>query len=121
MAYIEDYNNDWAMSETLYAIKTKETLLPRYLMHCLYSPICRSQFDGKISRGSVPHLKVVDLLNVKIPLLPLNEQARIVNILDKFDKLTTSLAEGIPAEQAAQQKRYEYYRDLLLTFDRKNV
>ncbi len=121
MAYIEDYNNDWAMSETLYAIKTKETLQPRYLMHCLYSPICRSQFDGKISRGSVPHLKVVDLLNVKIPLLPLNEQARIVNILDKFDKLTTSLEEGIPAEQIRQQRRYEYYRDLLLTFDRKAV
>ena len=42
-------------------------------------------------------------------------------LLDKFDKLTTSLEEGIPAEQIRQQKRYEYYRDLLLTFDRKAV
>jgi hypothetical protein len=29
------------------------------------------------------------------------------------------MEEGIPAEQERQQKRYEYYRDLLLTFDRK--
>ena len=52
---------------------------------------------------------------------PLAEQARIVSILDKFEALTTSLSDGIPAEQAAQQKRYEYYRDLLLTFPRKEV
>ena len=119
MAIVEEYNNDWAMSETLYAIKVKDMLNPRYLMHCLYSPHCRSQFESKISRGSVPHLKVVDLLNVKIPTPCLAEQERLVVILDKFDKLTTSLTEGIPAEQAAQQKRYEYFRDLLLTFDRK--
>ena len=119
MAIVEEYNNDWAMSETLYAIKTKKSLIPRYLMYCLYSPHCRDQFESKISRGSVPHLKVVDLLNVKIPIPPLAEQERIVVLLDEFDKLTNSLTEGIPAEQAAQQKRYEYFRDLLLTFDRK--
>ena len=121
MAYVPEYNNDWAMSETLYAIKTKDVLLPRFLMHCLYSPVCRSQFENKISRGSVPHLKVVDLLNVNIPLPPIEEQKRLTELLDKFDKLTTSLEEGIPAEQIRQQKRYEYYRDLLLTFDRKAV
>lgn len=121
MAYVPEYNNDWAMSETLYAIKTKDVLLPRFLMHCLYSPICTNQFKNKISRGSVPHLKVVDLLNVNIPLPPIEEQKRLTEILDKFDKFITSMEEGIPAEQAAQQKRYEYFRDLLLTFDRKQV
>ena len=121
MAYVPEYNNDWAMSETLYAIKTKDVLLPRFLMHCLYSPVCRSQFENKISRGSVPHLKVVDLLNVNIPLPPIEEQKRLTELLDKFDKLTTSLSDGIPAEQIRQQKRYEYYRDLLLTFPRKAV
>lgn len=61
------------------------------------------------------------LRKMPFPLPPLAEQARIVSILDKFEALTTSLSDGIPAEQAAQQKRYEYYRDLLLTFDRKAV
>ena len=54
-----------------------------------------------------------------IPLPSLEEQARIVSILDKFEALTTSLSDGIPAEQAAQQKRYEYYRDKLLTFEKR--
>ena len=60
-----------------------------------------------------------DMLKFRFPFPSLEEQARIVSILDKFEALTTSLSDGIPAEQAAQQKRYEYYRDLLLTFDHK--
>jgi restriction endonuclease S subunit len=60
-----------------------------------------------------------NLKATKIAIPPLAEQERIVAILDKFEKLITSMEEGIPAEQIRQQKRYEYYRDLLLTFDRK--
>ena len=55
-----------------------------------------------------------------IPLLSIAEQERIVNILDKFDKLTTDLTEGLPAEIAARRAQYEYYRDKLLTFKQKN-
>ena len=58
-----------------------------------------------------------DFARIKIPLPPLEEQERIVNILDKFDKLCNDLCEGIPAEIAARKKQYEYYRDLLLTFE----
>ena len=61
------------------------------------------------------------LRKMPFPIPPLAEQKRIAELLDKFEALTTSLSDGIPAEQAAQQKRYEYYRDLLLTFDRKAV
>lgn len=42
MAIIEDYNNDWAISETLYAIKTSEELSSKYLMHVLYSDIAKT-------------------------------------------------------------------------------
>ncbi|MGB4440929.1 MAG: restriction endonuclease subunit S, partial [Coriobacteriia bacterium] len=47
---------------------------------------------------------------------PLDEQARIVCILDKFDALVNDLSIGLPAEIAARRKQYEYYRDRLLTF-----
>lgn len=46
----------------------------------------------------------------------LEEQRRIVNILDHFDKLCNDISEGLPAEIVARQKQYEYYRDKLLTF-----
>ncbi|HBN4853150.1 TPA: restriction endonuclease subunit S, partial [Escherichia coli] len=51
-----------------------------------------------------------------IPLPSLDEQKRIVSILDKFDTLTNSITEGLPREIELRQKQYEYYRDLLFSF-----
>jgi len=51
-----------------------------------------------------------------IPLPPLSEQRRIVEILDRFDTLTNSISEGLPREIALRRKQYEYYRDALLRF-----
>lgn len=52
-----------------------------------------------------------------MPVPSIKEQARIVAILDRFDALCNDLTSGLPAEIAARQKQYEYYRDLLLSFD----
>lgn len=46
----------------------------------------------------------------------LEEQQRIVSILDKFETLTNSITEGLPLAIEQSQKRYEYYRELLLSF-----
>ncbi|MBK8910267.1 MAG: restriction endonuclease subunit S [Chlorobi bacterium] len=51
-----------------------------------------------------------------IPIPSLEVQQEIVSILDKFDALVNDLCIGLPAEIAARQKQYEYYRDRLLTF-----
>ena len=51
-----------------------------------------------------------------IPIPPLSEQRRIVAILDKLEALVNDLTEGLPAEIAARQEQYEYYRDKLLSF-----
>ncbi len=56
----------------------------------------------------------------KLPIPPLSEQQRIVSILDKFESLVNDLSEGLPAEIAAVQEQYEYYRNKLLTFKRKS-
>jgi type I restriction enzyme S subunit len=53
---------------------------------------------------------------IEDPERSLAEQARIVEILDKFEALTTSLSEGLPREIELRQQQYEYYRDLLLSF-----
>lgn len=60
-------------------------------------------------------------LKFPIPVPPLEEQERIVSILDKFDTLTTSISEGLPREIVLRQKQYEYYRDLLLTFPKNKI
>ncbi|MGL5904104.1 MAG: restriction endonuclease subunit S, partial [Cetobacterium sp.] len=53
-----------------------------------------------------------------IPVPSLEEQQRIVNILDRFDTLVNDIKEGLPAEIEARKQQYEYYRDKLLTFKR---
>jgi len=88
----------------------------QYVFYC----IC-NQYDELIAKkeGVRGDLNSTKILSLKIPLHPLAEQQRIVDILDRFEKLTNDMTEGIPAEIEATQQMYEYYRDKLLTFKRK--
>ena len=70
--------------------------------------------------GGVPAVNGSDLGKIQIPVPPLDVQQRIVDVLDNFEKICTDLKIGLPAEINARQKQYEYYRDKLLTFERKN-
>ena len=62
---------------------------------------------------------MVKFKKLQIPILPMEEQQRIVAILDKFETLVNDISEGLPAEIAARRQQYEYYRDKLLTFKQK--
>lgn len=66
--------------------------------------------------GAQPGLSVARLEKVVLPVPPLEQQKRIVDILDRFDSLCNDISDGLPAEIEARQKQYEYYRDKLLTF-----
>lgn len=68
------------------------------------------------SKSAQPGLAVGNIAKLPITVPPLNEQERIVAILDKFDTLTTSITEGLPREIELRKKQYDYYRDLLLSF-----
>lgn len=61
------------------------------------------------------------VMDFEIPVPTLEEQNRIVSILNRFESLTTSLQSGLPAEIAARRQQYEHYRDKLLTFKRKGA
>jgi type I restriction enzyme S subunit len=69
----------------------------------------------------VLHVRASDFEIYKIPVPSLEEQERIVSILDKFDTLTSSVSEGLPKEIELRKKQNEYYRDLLLTFPKNNI
>ena len=77
-----------------------------------------NQIDLKpyISGAAQPKLNQNNLNSIPIPLPPLSEQRRIVEILDRFDTLTNSISEGLPREISLRRKQYEYYRDALLRF-----
>lgn len=89
----------------------------RYLYH-LFTVADLNQYK---SQGAQPGLSVQRLNELVFPIPPLEEQNRIVSILDRFDTLTNDLTSGLPAEMEKRRQQYEYYRDRLLTFKRKEA
>lgn len=96
-------------------IPNSDVLNNRFLYHYL-------QMKGEhlylmAGGGAQPNLSSTDIKEkFPIPLPPLSEQARIVEILDKFDTLTNSISEGLPLEIQLRRQQYEYYREQLLAF-----
>lgn len=82
----------------------------------LYFNITRSfpdYVDKKKTAGAIPHISMKDINNFPIPLPSLEEQSRIVSILDEFE----ASIKNLEAQLQARQKQYEYYRNKLLTFE----
>lgn len=71
---------------------------------------------GTSQGGTITRLYNDGLKKMKIAVPPLELQYKIVEILDKFDKLTSDLSEGLPREIELRQKQYEYWREQLLSF-----
>lgn len=94
---------------------------PKYIAYLLQTENFFQQ-KKKYARGvKVIDIKVADLQKITLPIPSLEEQHRIVSILDRFESLTTSLQFGLPAEIVARRQQYEHYRDKLLTFKRKGA
>ncbi|MGT6709533.1 restriction endonuclease subunit S [Escherichia coli] len=79
----------------------------------------KAKFDSEkeFARGST--LKTItkeEFSKFQLPIPSINEQNRIVSLLDKFDTLAHSIKQGLPREIELRQKQYEYYRDLLFNF-----
>lgn len=105
-----------ATNQNIASIKSKnaEAISDKFVFYYL-----TSLYDKlKSEMRNYGMLNLSTLRQFKIPVPSLEEQARIVSILDKFDAITNSTTEGLPREIALRQKQYEYYRDLLLSFPR---
>jgi len=94
----------------------EKVVIPKFYWHFAQSNFFWDQANRLVSGGGQPQFNANVLKDAKMLIPSLEEQARIVAILDKFDAITNSIREGLPREIALRQKQYEYYRDLLLTF-----
>ena len=91
---------------------------PKYIAYYFQTEAFAIQ-KKKYARGAkVIDIKVDDIAKITIPLPSLDEQARVVSVLDKFDALVNDLTSGLPAEIATRRRQYEHYRERLLAFNK---
>jgi type I restriction enzyme S subunit len=91
---------------------------PKYLAYYTQTPIFMAEKKKYATGTKVIDISARNLEKIKIPIPPLEEQARIVAILDKFDALVNDISAGLPAEIKMRKQQYEYYRNKLLTFEK---
>ncbi|WP_281817949.1 restriction endonuclease subunit S [Brachyspira pilosicoli] len=91
----------------------------KFLSYIFEEKLFQTELRRITSTAGQPKFNKTELKKIKIPVPPLEEQERIVNILDKFDALCNDITKGLPAEIEMRKKQYEYYRDKLLTFKEK--
>ena len=103
-AYFQDSNIVWIDND-------ESIVLNSYLRYCYELKPWKAS-EG----GTIPRLYNDNIAKAVIAVPPIEEQKRIVSILDRFDAICNDLTSGLPAEIEARQKQYEYYRDKLLNF-----
>ena len=105
----------------IFAQRRHERVLPKYLFYRLSDRRFRLYLDEVLNSSTINNLNSSIVNGFEIPVPPLSVQRQVVDILDRFDALTTSLTDGLPAEIEARRQQYEHYRDRLLDFPRKEV
>lgn len=96
-------------------------ILPEFCKYCFATYKIRKQIIQSSTLTTRALTNGASLSKVKIMIPSIAEQQRIVAILDRFDTLTNDLTSGLPAEIEKRRQQYEFYRDKLLTFKRKEA
>jgi type I restriction enzyme S subunit len=108
-SYFQDSNIVWIEND-------ESQVLNSFLIHC-YAMKPWFISDG----GTISRLYNDNILKAKIPVPSIPEQERIVEILDRFDKLCNDISHVMSVEIKTRQQQYEHYRDKLLTFKEKEI
>ena len=95
--------------------KNKQKLSTKYLYYFVIS----NEKHIYIETPTYPKFDASSFNTLTIPVPPLEKQKEIVEKLDKFNEMCNEISEGLPLEIELRKKQYEFYRDKLLSFDKK--
>ena len=99
----------WAADDCFVIISNY--LNDKYIFYCLQNN--QLHLKRQVRKASIPRLSRVSIEKFMIPVPPIEVQEEIVRILDSF----SDYAAELQAELQARKQQYEYYRNLLLTFN----
>lgn len=106
-----------AVHDACYTFKTGEN--PKYISYYLRSKLYHNQIFGLVSEGKICSISAESIGRSIICIPSLDEQEKVVKILDEFDSLLRDEEKGIPAELKYREKQFEYYQNKLLEFQSK--
>lgn len=89
------------ISEGVVRLKPDKNLAPEYISLCINSPICQSQVLLDRDGSLVPHWKIEQIKNLRIPIIPPLERKSIKNNIKKSNKLFQAGQNSL--DQAARQ------------------
>ena len=98
-------------SDGCFCISHTDLINNKYLYYFLETKT--HYLKSQVRHAGIPTLDNPIVEKVKIPLLTLSEQQRIVSILDTFE----ASIQNLEAQLKEREKQYEYYRNKLLTFE----
>ena len=98
-------------SDGCFAITHCDEILSRFLYYFLQSKT--HYLQSQVRHAGIPTLDNAVVEKIRIPILSIEKQQRIVSLLDTFEESISNLE----AQLEQRQKQYEYYRNQLLTFE----
>lgn len=106
------YDKEFWSSDACFSLYPNKGIIDKYLYLYVYG--CEKILKGKIRAGAMPTIDANTVASLIIPIPSLEEQERIVGILDTF----TASIDNIKAQIEQRRKQYEHYRNTLLTFNK---
>lgn len=94
-------------SDGCFCLSHSDVVISKYLYYYLSNN--QRDFVSKVRHAGIPTLDAKVIRDYVIPVPPIEVQEEIVRILDTFS--------AHAAELQARKEQYEYYRNLLLTFN----
>lgn len=102
----------WNVDTIFYTEIDTNLVVPKFLFYLLQV----QHLERMNQAGGVPSLTQSMLNQIQLTIPPLEEQERIVAILDKYSSIKDQLTKQLDLEIELTLKQYEYYRDDLLSF-----
>lgn len=114
--------NDYAVTGGHATIfKPSKQIRGMFLAYFTQTEIFSTQ-KRKYAKGTkVIDVSASDLAKIILPVPSIEEQNQIISILNKFETVTNSISDALSKEIELRQKKYEYYKDLLLSFPKDNI
>ncbi len=111
--FVSLINEDFYLNDKCFSIvpNYSNTILVSFLYY--YLKHIETHIKELQSEGGVPTINTQKVGNLTIPVPPIEVQNEIVRILDRF----TAYSAELQAELQLRKEQYEYYRNLLLTFN----